>query len=667
MATELDALQLNITASTSGAITSIDKLIGTLQKLGDRLGMFSKTSDYATNIGNMASSIETLSSAINTIDTGKFKQLSSSIKTFVKASESLSNFKGFDTVQNGANGVSTAVKKVADEFAKQWGINGKNATEQLTSAIEKMYSSFDDSSALNNAFNNVQSLVKKFADLSSRIGETNSQWQEVRKWLSSSSIELPNMKGEWGKDFKSKRATLGIENTTTKTSRQGDFSVQIAEMNSALGTTFDITKSEQDLLNDVVDYIKRGRDKTSEMARTFFDSKTNADMLKDSIYSLMDSLGQIEKNAENINANFSNVQSSPLESITSGLENISGITLPDFSNMTVLASAISKIGGDNGTRASENLVPIANGIKSFANINIPQLEGITEFANGLRSLGSKNVGVAANSLQPIADALRNFPTNIPAVSGLTELAQSLSLFGRKTAQEAVTTIPQLATAFRQLIAELASAPTVSTNLVQLTDALARFVSNVNRVGTSSTQASKGLNLFGNTASKVSKKSFSLAAAIGKIYATYFLLFRAFGKIKEAIDISSDMTEVQNVVDTTFGEMSYKADEFAENAKESFGITELTAKEVSSRFQAMGVAMDIPAQSIEKAQQQLNSINPVLAERGYNDLADSMADVSINLTKLSADMASLYNKDVADVAKDMESVFTGMTRPLKLAA
>ena len=667
MATELDALQLNITASTSGAITSIDKLIGTLQKLGDRLGMFSKTSDYATNIGNMASSIETLSSAINTIDTGKFKQLSSSIKTFVKASESLSNFKGFDTVQNGANGVSTAVKKVADEFAKQWGINGKNATEQLTSAIEKMYSSFDDSSALNNAFNNVQSLVKKFADLSSRIGETNSQWQEVRKWLSSSSIELPNMKGEWGKDFKSKRATLGIENTTTKTSRQGDFSVQIAEMNSALGTTFDITKSEQDLLNDVVDYIKRGRDKTSEMARTFFDSKTNADMLKDSIYSLMDSLGQIEKNAENINANFSNVQSSPLESITSGLENISGITLPDFSNMTVLASAISKIGGDNGTRASENLVPIANGIKSFANINIPQLEGITEFANGLRSLGSKNVGVAANSLQPIADALRNFPTNIPAVSGLTELAQSLSLFGRKTAQEAVTTIPQLATAFRQLIAELASAPTVSTNLVQLTDALARFVSNVNRVGTSSTQASKGLNLFGNTASKVSKKSFSLAAAIGKIYATYFLLFRAFGKIKEAIDISSDMTEVQNVVDTTFGEMSYKADEFAENAKKSFGITELTAKEVSSRFQAMGVAMDIPAQSIEKAQQQLNSINPVLAERGYNDLADSMADVSINLTKLSADMASLYNKDVADVAKDMESVFTGMTRPLKLAA
>ena len=666
MATELDALQLNLTASTSGAITSIDKLISTLQKLGDRLGMFSKTSDYATNIGNMAKSIDTLSCSINNIDSGKFKQLSSSIRSFVKASESLSNFKGFNAVQNGADGVSAAIRKVADEFSKQWGINGKNATEKLTSAIEKMYNSFDDSSALNNAFINVQNLVKQFADLSSQIGETNSQWQEVRKWISSSNIALPDMTGEWGDDYKRKRGILGISNTTTGTSRQGDFAEQVAQMNSALGTTFDVTKSEQDLLNDVVDYIERGRDKASELARTFFDSKTNADMLKDSIYSLMDSLGQVEKNAENINANFSNVQSSPLESITGGLESISGITLPDFSNMTVLASAISKIGGDSGTRARENLVPIADGIKAFTGINIPQLEGIETFANGLRSLGSKNVGVAAEALPRLAQGLREFSTvQIPTgLDGLTQLGQSLSVFGRKTAQQAVETIPILTTAFRGLINELASAPSVSTNLVQLTDALARFVSNVNRVGTSSNKASKGLRLFGNTASSVSKKTFSLAAAIGKIYATYFLLFRGIGKIKDAIDISSSLKEVENVVNTTFGSMTDKVNEFAQRSIKDFGMSELSAKQYASRFQAMGVAMSIPAQSIAKAQQQLNAIHPVLSARGYSDTADSIADMSINITKLTADMASFYNVAQEDVAKDLESIWTGQTRPLR---
>jgi len=667
MATELDALQLNFTADVSTkAIPSIDRLIKSLQTLGDRMGMFNKTSDYATNIGNMAKSIDTLSSSINNVDSGKFKQLSSSIRSFVKASESLSNFKGFNAVQNGADGVSTAVKKVADEFAKEWGINGKKATEQLTEAITRMYNSFDDTSALNTAFGDVQKLVKQFADLSSQIGETNSQWQEVRKWISSSNIALPDMTGEWGDDYKRKRGILGISNTTTSTSRQGDFAEQVAQMNSALGTTFDVTKSEQDLLNDVVDYIERGRDKASELARSFFESKTNADMLKDSIYSLMDNLGHVEKNAESLNANFSNIQSSPLENITSGLESISGITLPDFSGMTALASAITRIGGDNGTRASQNLIPIAEGIKAFTGINIPQLEGIETFANGLRSLGSKNVGVAAEALPRLAQGLREFSTvQIPTgLDGLTQLGQSLSVFGRKTAQQAVETIPRLTTAFRGLINELASAPSISTNLVQLTDALARFVSNVNRVGTSSNKASKGLNLFGNTASSVSKKTFSLAAAIGKIYATYFLLFRAFGKIRDAIDISSSLKEVENVVNTTFGSMTDDVNEFAQTSIKSFGMSELSAKQYASRFQAMGVAMAIPAQSIAKAQQQLNAINPVLNARGYSDTADSIADMSINITKLTADMASFYNVAQEDVAKDLESIFTGQTRPLR---
>ena len=82
---------------------------------------------------------------------------------------------------------------------------------------------------------------------------------------------------------------------------------------------------------------------------------------------------------------------------------------------------------------------------------------------------------------------------------------------------------------------------------------------------------------------------------------------------------------------------------------------------------MGTAMGISSKSIEKAQQQLNKINPTLAERNYSDTADSMADMSINITKLTGDLASFYNVAQEDVAKDLESIFTGSTRPLNLAA
>ena len=350
--------------------------------------------------------------------------------------------------------------------------------------------------------------------------------------------------------------------------------------------------------------------------------------------------------------------------IASGIDALGTVSNTDFSNISVLANGISKLGGGTGTQAGANLIPIAEGLKAFQGINIPQLEGITEFANGLRALGSKTIVNASSALKPIADALRQFPTEIPAISGLTELAQSLSLFGRKTAQQAVETIPRLAKAFKELIVELSSAPSVSRNLVNLTDALARFVTNVTRVGSGSVSASKGLNLFGNTASRVSKKTFSLASAIGKVYATYFLLFRAFGKIRDSINISSQLKEVQNVVDTTFGDMTDKVEEFAQSSIKNFGLSELSAKQYSSRFQAMGVAMGITSAQVTKAQESLNAINPTLASRGYNDLANSMADVSINVTKLAADMASFYNVSQEDVAKDLEAIYTGMTRPLR---
>ena len=362
--------------------------------------------------------------------------------------------------------------------------------------------------------------------------------------------------------------------------------------------------------------------------------------------------------------------SETLLQVANGLGAIDIYSNADFSNISGLANSISKLGNGGVIQAGESLKRIADGVKEFTGINIPQLDGIETFANGLRSLGSKNIVSAAMVLKPLGNALRDFPKSITVPAGieqLSEFGKSLSVFGRKTAVEAAQTIPVLTKGLKELFNTLATVPKVSQNVIDLTNALSQFVANVKWVGTGSKQASKSLNLFGNTASSVSKKSFSLAAAIGKIYATYFLLFRAFRLIKKSIDISSNLKEVENVVNTTFGSMTDKVNEFAQRSIKDFGMSELSAKQYASRFQAMGVAMAIPTQSIAKAQQQLNKINPVLADRGYNDLADSMADVSINLTKLTGDMASFYNVAQEDVAKDLESIFTGQTRPLNLAA
>lgn len=108
--------------------------------------------------------------------------------------------------------------------------------------------------------------------------------------------------------------------------------------------------------------------------------------------------------------------------------------------------------------------------------------------------------------------------------------------------------------------------------------------------------------------------------------------------KQAIETASDIQEVQNVVDTAFGSMSYKIEEFTKTSIKQFGLSQLSAKEISSTFMAMASNM---VRSAETA-----------------------SDMAINLTKRAADMASFYNRSAEDTATALYGIFTGETEVLK---
>lgn len=133
--------------------------------------------------------------------------------------------------------------------------------------------------------------------------------------------------------------------------------------------------------------------------------------------------------------------------------------------------------------------------------------------------------------------------------------------------------------------------------------------------------------FGGIASKLTKLVIGVNAAKG-----------AFNGLKSAMDYSSNLTEVQNVVDVGFGKYKSKIEDLAKTSIQDYGMSELTAKQIAGRFQAMGTAV------------------------GFSQ--KKMSGMSTELTKLSADMASFYNEDQEKVAKSMQSVFTGTTQPLR---
>lgn len=109
--------------------------------------------------------------------------------------------------------------------------------------------------------------------------------------------------------------------------------------------------------------------------------------------------------------------------------------------------------------------------------------------------------------------------------------------------------------------------------------------------------------------------------------------------KQCLDLGSDLTEVQNVVDSAFGpKVSKKVDSFAKDAATSFGLSETMAKRYAGTFGAMATAF------------------------GFSQ--DQAADMSTQLTGLAGDVASFYNISQDEVYTKLKSVFTGETESLK---
>ena len=140
---------------------------------------------------------------------------------------------------------------------------------------------------------------------------------------------------------------------------------------------------------------------------------------------------------------------------------------------------------------------------------------------------------------------------------------------------------------------------------------------------------------GGAESTVSTAATKIAKAIGSAFVVKQVI--EFGKA--AIGVASDLNEVQNVVDTTFGtDGAIKINEWARNAAESFGESELQAKQFTSTLGAMFKSMGV----------------------GQAD----MEEMSMSLAGLAGDMASFYNLDPTEAFEKLRSGISGETEPLK---
>lgn len=131
---------------------------------------------------------------------------------------------------------------------------------------------------------------------------------------------------------------------------------------------------------------------------------------------------------------------------------------------------------------------------------------------------------------------------------------------------------------------------------------------------------------------------NLAKKTGKMLAGAFAVKGLTSFAKDCIELGSNLTEVQNVVDVVFPTMNKKVNEFAQNAASTFGLSETMAKKFTGTFGAMANAFGFSEKESYK--------------------------MSTALTGLAGDVTSFYNISQDEAFTKLKSVFSGETETLK---
>lgn len=194
--------------------------------------------------------------------------------------------------------------------------------------------------------------------------------------------------------------------------------------------------------------------------------------------------------------------------------------------------------------------------------------------------------------------------------------------------------------------------TAKTTLNNLDNELKQNTQYLNEADRAADKCATSIDRYGKEAKQAATATGDAAEKGGllqKIFAGGFLaniatqalsgIVRMFKDMATAgIKLASDLSEVQNVVDTTFGDDAAKIETWAAKASKAFGLSELNAKQFTSTLGAMMKSSGI--------------------------VGDDLTKMSTDLAGVAADFGSFYNLDVETAFDKIRQAIGGETEGLK---
>lgn len=361
---------------------------------------------------------------------------------------------------------------------------------------------------------------------------------------------------------------------------------------------------------------------------------------------------------------------------------ITGTATKAINSVDKLINQLTRLSTSLATVNGSSLSNLANGVSQLSsamqNMNVKTTD-FTRLAKNITKIGSVDSAALANtatSLEAVTKAVASISAIPQNATQVTEFAKSLGKLGSKSIENAVVNIPKLGNALNGLMTTLSRAPTVSQNVIQMTNALANLASQGSKVGTSSNSLQKSLYGVSTSARTATKSSWSLASAIGKFYATYFMVIRGSKKLIEAIKSTTDYIEAFNYQAVAFGKIGSEwdkdyekygydnatayAESFQNRVNDTLGkLSGLKVNVQGGLLEESGTKnLGLNIQEITQYASQLASVTNSLGQTG-----EATTAITKSMTMLAGDISSLFNVDYSTVAQNLQSGLIGQSRAL----
>ena len=361
---------------------------------------------------------------------------------------------------------------------------------------------------------------------------------------------------------------------------------------------------------------------------------------------------------------------------------ITGTATKAINSVDKLINQLTRLSTSLATANGSSLSSLANGVSQLSSAMQNMNAGTADFtrlAKNITKIGSVDSAALANtatSLEAVTKAVASVSAIPQNATQVAEFAKSLGKLGSKSIENATVNIPKLGNALNGLMTTLSRAPNVSSNVIAMTNALANLASQGSKVGTSSNSLQKSLYGVSTSAKTATKSSWNLASAIGKFYATYFMVIRGSKKLIEAIKSTTDYIEAFNYQAVAFGKIGSEwdkdyekygydnatayAESFQNRVNDALGkLSGLKVNVQGGLLEESGAKnLGLNIQEVTQYASQLASVTNSLGQTG-----EATTAITKSMTMLAGDISSLFNVDYSTVAQNLQSGLIGQSRAL----